>query len=298
MLWGRKGKIMITIKVPATTANIGPGFDSLGMAVTLYLELDILEETDAWVVEHDIPYLPTDERNLIVQIAKRVDRRIKPHRLRMRTTVPTTRGLGSSSTAIVAGIELANCLGDLQLSVTKKIKLATKFEGHPDNVAPAIVGNLVVSAAADNQVFWSKIRIKGMKAIACVPETPLSTKESRGVLPETLTLAQAAKGSAISNVVVSKLAKGYLRDLKRIIERDVFHEPYRNPLVPELSQVRQLLAHEKTYGTYLSGAGPTVMTLVPVENSERIQQLLETQFPQHTIYVLDIDTQGVQIIEN
>lgn len=288
---------MVTIKVPATTANLGPGFDSIGMAVTLYLELDILEETDKWIVEHDIPYLPKDERNLIVQIAKKVHRDLVPHRLRMRTNVPTTRGLGSSSTAIVAGIELANYLGELRLSVTKKIRLASRFEGHPDNVAPAIVGNLVISAAVEHQVFWSKIRLKDVRAVACVPDKPLATKESRGVLPASLSLAQAAKGSAISNVVVAKLAKGYLQDLKRIIERDVFHEPYRKQLVPELTQVRQLLAQEQTYGTYLSGAGPTVMTLVPSSNSHAIKTLLAQQFPQHTIYDLEIDTTGVQIIE-
>ncbi|WP_205426185.1 homoserine kinase [Granulicatella sp. zg-84] len=287
---------MITIKVPATSANMGVGFDSIGIAVQLYLELDVLEETNEWIIEHDIPYLPNNDRNLIIQIAKRTCHKLKPHRLRMRTNIPTTRGLGSSSSAIIAGIELANYLGNLNLSIDDKIQLATKYEGHPDNVAPALIGNLVISAAMNKRVFWSKVYVNHVVGVACIPAKPLSTKESRGVLPDMLSLKEAAKGSAISNVFVSQIARGYLKYIRHIIESDVFHEPYRKHLVPELVQIRELLKKEYTYGTYLSGAGPTVMTLVPPQQVKKITHLLTEAFPEHDIVPLEIDRTGVQII--
>lgn len=286
---------MVTIRVPATSANMGPGFDSLGIAVNLYLELDVLEPTSEWIIEHDIPFLPNDVRNLIIRTALKVSHHILPHRLRMRTDIPTTRGLGSSSSAIVAGIELANYLADLNLSVDDKIQLATKFEGHPDNVAPAIVGSMVASALTGNRVYWSKIKLQGMVCVACIPDKPLSTKESRGILPSDIPLAIAAEGSAISNVLIAQLSRGYLKNVRKVIERDVFHEPYRMHLVPEVAQIRKLLSKEFVYGTYLSGAGPTVMTLVPNSQVDKIVSILQKEFPQHTIQTLTIQTKGVEV---
>ncbi|MBF0781166.1 homoserine kinase [Granulicatella sp. 19428wC4_WM01] len=288
----------MTIKVPATSANMGPGFDSLGIAVNLYLEVDVVCETDKWEIEHSIPYLPKDERNLIIRTALRLEPNLKPYRLRMRTDIPTTRGLGSSSSAIVAGIELANYLGNLKLSKDAKIQLANRFEGHPDNVAPAIIGNMVVSGQSNQRVFWSKIKLHHIDLVACVPATPLATKKSRGVLPETISLAQAAEGSAMSNVLIAQLSRGYLKNVRHVIERDVFHEPFRQHLVPELLRIREILKLEYTYGTYLSGAGPTVMTLVPVDKAETIQKKLKQEFPEHDIFHLSIDCKGAHIIKH
>lgn len=287
---------MIKIKVPATSANMGPGFDSLGVAVSLFLEVDVLEETNEWVVEHDIPYLPQDSRNLIVKTALRVSKNLKPHRIKMQTNIPTTRGLGSSSSAIVAGIELANYLGELHLSVDQKIQLATKFEGHPDNVVPAIVGNMVTSAYINNRVYWSKIKLYDTVLVACIPDKPLSTRESRAVLPETLPLHVAATGSAVSNVLIAQISRGYTKNLKKLVENDVFHEPYRAHLVPEVKQIRDALKKESVYGTYLSGAGPTVATLVPKHLAHKIAKIVSDLLPDHTVQVLKIQYKGVECV--
>lgn len=287
---------MIKIKVPATSANMGPGFDSLGVAVSLFLDVDVLEETNDWIVEHDIPYLPHDARNLIVKTALRVSKNLKPHRLRMHTNIPTTRGLGSSSSAIVAGIELANYLGGLQLSIDQKIQLATKFEGHPDNVVPAIVGNMVTSAYVHNRVYWSKIKLYDTVLLVAIPDKPLSTRESRAVLPETLPLHVAATGSAVSNVLIAQIARGYTKNLKRLVESDVFHEPYRAHLVPEVQSVRDALKKEAVYGTYLSGAGPTVATLAPKHLAHKIEKIVSDLLPNHTIQVLKIHPKGVECL--
>lgn len=141
------------IIVPATSANIGPGFDSVGVAVTKYLQIEVCEERDEWLIEHQIgKWIPHDERNLLLKIALQIVPDLHPRRLKMTSDVPLARGLGSSSSVIVAGIELANQLGKLNLSDYEKLQLATKIEGHPDNVAPAIYGNLVIASSVDGQV--------------------------------------------------------------------------------------------------------------------------------------------------
>ena len=135
------------IIVPATSANIGPGFDSVGVAVSKYLTIEVLEERDEWLIEHDLnPRIPKDKRNLLIKVALQLAPNLQPYRLKMTSDIPLARGLGSSSSVIVAGIELANQLGKLDLTDDEKLDWANKIEGHPDNVAPAIFGNLVISS--------------------------------------------------------------------------------------------------------------------------------------------------------
>ena len=140
------------ITVPATSANIGPGFDSVGVAVSKYLTIEVLEPADAWHIEHDLGDITSDENNLLISTALQVKSDLQPHKLVMTSDIPLARGLGSSSSVIVAGIELANQLADLKLSDDDKLDIATKIEGHPDNVAPAIFGNLVVASYVDEHV--------------------------------------------------------------------------------------------------------------------------------------------------
>lgn len=140
------------ITVPATSANIGPGFDSVGVAVSKYLTIEVLEPADVWFIEHDLGDIPSDENNLLISTALQVKSDLQPHKLVMTSDIPLARGLGSSSSVIVAGIELANQLADLKLSDDDKLDIATKIEGHPHNVAPAIFGNLVVASYVDEHV--------------------------------------------------------------------------------------------------------------------------------------------------
>ena len=129
------------IIVPATSANVGPGFDSVGIAVTRHLTIEVLEPADAWFIEHDLGAgIPTDEKKPLALNSLSISTDMQPHRIKMTSEVPLARGLGSSSSVIVAGIELANQLANLQLSDAEKLRIATEIEGHPDNVAPAIFG--------------------------------------------------------------------------------------------------------------------------------------------------------------
>ncbi|WP_288264277.1 homoserine kinase, partial [uncultured Streptococcus sp.] len=180
------------ITVPATSANIGPGFDSVGVAVSKYLTIEVLEPADKWEVLHDLGDVPSDENNLLIATALQVKANLTPHRIKMISDIPLARGLGSSSSVIVAGIELANQLADLNLSDDEKLTLATKIEGHPDNVAPAIFGGFTVSLLNDGipDCFSFMPRIP-LNLVVAVPDFHLSTKAARSALPLEVPLKDA-----------------------------------------------------------------------------------------------------------
>ncbi|WP_314369189.1 homoserine kinase [uncultured Streptococcus sp.] len=284
------------ITVPATSANVGPGFDSVGIAVSKYLTIDVLEAQENWWIEHDLgEEIPSNEENLLLQTALQVASDLPPHRLKMTSEVPLARGLGSSSSVIVAGIELANQLGKLTLSDEDKLEIATKIEGHPDNVAPAIFGNLVVASYVDQQTNHLVLPFPECALVAFVPNYELKTSDSRNVLPSEWTYKEAVAASAIANVAIAALAKGDLRVAGKAIEADRFHERYRQQLVVEFPQVKEVAHQHDAYATYLSGAGPTIMTLLPVEHAEAFAKDLESKDLNGHVFSLKIDTTGVKI---
>ena len=284
------------ITVPATSANVGPGFDSVGIAVTCYLTIEVLEAQENWWIEHDLgEEIPSNEENLLLQTALQVAPDMPPHRLKMISEVPLARGLGSSSSVIVAGIELANQLGKLSLSDEDKLEIATKIEGHPDNVAPAIFGNLVVASYVDQHTNHLLLPFPECALVAFVPNYELKTSDSRNVLPSEWTYKEAVAASSIANVAIASLAKGDLRVAGKAIEADRFHERYRQQLVAEFPQVKEVAHQHDAYATYLSGAGPTIMTLLPVEHAEAFAKDLESKGLNGQVFSLNIDTTGVKV---
>lgn len=284
------------ITVPATSANVGPGFDSVGIAVSKYLTIDVLEAQENWLIEHDLgEEIPSDEENLLLQTALQVVSDLPPHRLKMTSEVPLARGLGSSSSVIVAGIELANQLGNLCLSDEDKLEIATKIEGHPDNVAPAIFGNLVVASYVDQETNHLVLPFPECALVAFVPNYELKTSDSRNVLPSEWSYKEAVAASSIANVAIAALAKGDLRVAGKAIEGDRFHERYRQQLVAEFPQVKELAHQHDAFATYLSGAGPTIMTLLPVEHAEAFAEDLESKALNGQVFSLKIDTTGVKV---
>ncbi|MEW4617546.1 homoserine kinase [Streptococcus xiaochunlingii] len=284
------------ITVPATSANVGPGFDSVGIAVTRYLTIDVLEAQENWWIEHDLgEEIPSNEENLLLQTALQVAPDMAPHRLKMTSEVPLARGLGSSSSVIVAGIELANQLGKLSLSDEDKLEIATKIEGHPDNVAPAIFGNLVVASYVDQQTNHLVLPFPECALVAFVPNYELKTSDSRNVLPSEWTYKEAVAASSIANVAIASLAKGDLRVAGKAIEADRFHERYRQQLVAEFPQVKEVAHQHDAYATYLSGAGPTIMTLLPVEHAEAFAKDLKSKGLNGQVFSLNIDKTGVKV---
>jgi len=259
------------IRVPATSANLGPGFDSCGIALSAYLTINVLGESEFWEIQHTLgEEIPTNEENLLIQTALKIAPELTPKVIRMVSDIPLARGLGSSSSVIVAGIELANRLAHLNLSPKEKVRLATEMEGHPDNVAPAILGDFVVASH-------------------------LFTEKSRAVLPEKLAYKEAVAASSIANVMIAAILNGDLPLAGKMMEQDKWHETYRRSLVPHLKEIRRLTQQKGAYGSFLSGAGPTVLILSPEERTNEIVQSLEKLSTKASIQIFNIDQEGVQV---
>ena len=286
----------LIISVPATSANLGPGFDSVGLAVNLYLTIEVLEKADHWDIQHDLgEAVPSDERNLLLETALQVSPDLQPHKIRMVSEIPLARGLGSSSSVIVAGIELANQLGQLNLSAADKLAIATKIEGHPDNVAPAIFGNLVIANSLGDKTNHVTAPMPETGLLAFIPDYELKTSDSRKVLPSTFTYHEAVAASAIANVAIAALLTGDMKLAGQLMAEDLFHESYRGKLVPEVAKIREIAHAEGAYTTYLSGAGPTVMVMMPLDKLTTIQSRLEMQGFSGQLLELTVDTQGIQV---
>lgn len=286
------------IIVPATSANVGPGFDSVGVAVTKYLEIQVCEEREEWMIEHQLgKWIPRDERNLLLKIALQIVPDLQPRRLKMVSDIPLARGLGSSSSVIVAGIELANQLGNLKLSKHEKLQLATKIEGHPDNVAPAIYGNLVIASSVEGQISAVVAPFPECAFLAYIPNYELRTRDSRGVLPKKLSYKEAVAASSVANVAIAALLTGDMAKAGQAIESDLFHERYRQELVREFATIKKVAKKNGAYATYLSGAGPTVMVLAEPDKMPKIKEELEKQPFKGKLHDLQVDTQGVRVEE-
>ena len=284
------------IIVPATSANVGPGFDSVGIAVTRYLTIEVLEPADAWFIEHDLGAgIPTDEKNLLLSTALSISTDMQPHRIKMTSQVPLARGLGSSSSVIVAGIELANQLANLQLSDAEKLRIATEIEGHPDNVAPAIFGTMVIASYIGEDVQYVTADFPSCDLVAFVPSYQLKTSDSRNVLPKEWSYKEAVAASSVANVAIAALLKGDLLTAGRSIESDHFHERYRQSLVKEFPQIKEVAHAHGAYATYLSGAGPTIMNLLAPEHTAAFVAALEELGLDGQIFQLKIDTFGVRV---
>lgn len=287
----------VKVMVPASTANIGPGFDSIGIALNLYLSVIIGEKADAWQVHHSFEEdIPTDKENLIVSTAVSIVPNLQPHHLYVDSEIPLTRGLGSSGSAIVAGIEIANIIGDLKLTPEQKVQLASKIEGHPDNVAPSILGGIVVGVTLEGDTPYCVLSKASFDILAVIPNTELKTSISRSILPTTVSYKQAIRGSGISNVLVAALCTDNPTVLSHILEQDLFHEPYRKQFVPYFDEIRTIVKEAGGYGTVLSGAGPTLISFLPIGYSEKVKGLLEQLLPASTVIKkLRIDEKGVRI---
>ncbi|MBS4179321.1 homoserine kinase [Lederbergia citrea] len=292
----------LTITVPASTANIGPGFDSAGMALSRYLTLHVKEHSQ-WIFEHrsiHLPEAPAACEHLIYQIAERTAKQygavLPSCKVVVESEIPLTRGLGSSASAVIAGIELANQLCSLSLSQSEKLDCASDFEGHPDNVAAALLGGLVISApSSEGKIEFFQKKDDNLEIIVYIPNFELKTEAARKVLPDVYSRNDAAVASAIGNVMFAALIAGDYELAGRMMERDLFHEPHRASLIPNYVNIRREARNFGAYGTVISGAGPTMMSLVPKGNGEKIAALLQEQLPDYEVEVLAMDLHGLRV---
>ncbi|MDR0691392.1 MAG: homoserine kinase, partial [Streptococcaceae bacterium] len=281
------------ILVPATSANLGPGFDSCGIALNRYLTVEIGEASANWKVHHEFDKeVPSDLSNLLIQTTLKLAPNLKPHMIYMKSSIPLARGLGSSSSVVVAGIELANQLGNLGLLSEEKIKIATEIEGHPDNVAPAVLGDFVVASFVKGKVASFRCPFPKVGIVGFIPDRQLLTSASREVLPSKLSFKEAVIASSIANVMIGAILSNDLKFAGQMMEQDLFHEKYRSSLVPQMGMIRELSRKFAAYATYLSGAGPTIITFLPPEKVDAFAKALAKIEYKGTIEVFEIDHLG------
>lgn len=288
----------VTVEVPATSANLGPGFDCLGLALDLHDRLTgevVAEGLVVDVIGEGADSLPRDERHLVVRAMQTAfdAAGVRPPGLRVRceNAVPQSRGLGSSSAAIVGGLVLARALmtdADQRLPDTALLPLANSLEGHPDNVAPALLGGFVVSGQDRDDVWAERATVAAnVRAVAFVPPEPLSTEVARGLLPDKVPHADAAANSGRAALLVAALDHAP-EQLWRATE-DFLHQTYREPAMPDsLALVRALRADG--YAAVVSGAGPTVLVLTAEDAAP-----LRDRCPEGwAVHLLAVDTDGAR----
>lgn len=255
----------VRVWVPATTANLGPGFDVLGMALSLENEVEVTA-AEGWEVRVEgegAQEVPWDARNAVCQamafLFEQAGAQGPPLRVLCRNRIPLARGLGSSAAARLAGLAAANAWLGFPFEGTQLLRWAIRLEGHPDNVVPAWVGGVTVATLEDEEPVFLRLEPpEGLKAVVAVPDFPLPTEEARRALPSCYERSAAVFNVGRAALLVAALATGRVEMLRRAMQ-DRFHEPYRAPLVPGMEAVRRAALEAGAWGVALSGAGPSLM---------------------------------------
>jgi homoserine kinase len=296
---------LLVVRVPATTANLGPGFDALGLALTLYNRLEVELIPAGLEIEirgEGAGRLPTDETNLTYRAFRRVfdwhGAPIPPVRMTGENQVPLSRGLGSSAAAVIAGLVAGNELAGRVLSAEQLLHLATAMEGHPDNVAPALFGGFTAACLAESGVAWARLEPPAaLRAVVVIPEREVPTAQARAALPETVPREDAVLNVGRTALLVAAFATGELA-LLRPAMRDCLHEPYRAFLIPGMSQALEAAREAGALGAALSGAGSTLLALA-TENFEAIGAAMRAALAAHglesRVLTLSPDTAGATI---
>jgi homoserine kinase len=295
-----------TVRVPATTANIGPGFDCLGAALTLYNQFTFSSLSDGEALKitaagAEASRVSRDSSNLVYQAFCKFFERIgKPTpavQIDIEMNVPLARGLGSSATAIVGGIVGANILAGSPLTPDQLADLATEIEGHPDNVVPALMGGCRLAASGYDRE-WEICELTWNSAvipIVAIPNFELSTAEARKVLPADYSRADAIFNTAHLGLLVRGLETGNADWLKAALQ-DRIHQPYRQALISGYDAVQKAAITAGAYGLVISGAGPTLLALSHLDQAESVRSAMEKAWTEQGIEVqatvLKLDTQG------
>ncbi len=270
---------MLQVRVPATSANLGPGFDALGIALDLDLTVRAVEsDRDRFTYRGD-GHVPDSSHNLVHQGFRAAYHALdlEPPRMAFEADnpIPLARGLGSSSAALVAGAALADALLGERLGREEVFRLVARLEGHPDNVAPAVFGGFTVSAADEAGAFLSASLPlpPGWRLLFGVPDFELPTAKARAVLPSSYPRSDAVRTSGRAALWAVAVATDR-PELLRVASLDVLHEPYRSPLVPGLDDCRAALRARGAFAAYLSGAGPTLGVVTDDANADVCRALL------------------------
>lgn len=296
----------VTVSVPASTSNLGPGFDCLGLALDLRneLELALVDEKGPTSVEisgEGAKTLPRGESNLLVKAARLVMPKRLPGRLVLRATnrIPLARGLGSSAAAVVAGLWAGAHLFGLRRSEDELERLAVGLEGHPDNVAPCVHGGFTSCVVEGGRPRVSALDLHpSLSTVVCVPAFELATKKARAVLPKAVSRADAVYNVSRALLLPRALATGRLTYLADLMS-DRLHQPFRAPLVPGLADAIAAAVRAGAAGAALSGSGPTVFAFVQGDAAPKVGEAMKRAFAKKRVasrwLALEVDHRGVRV---
>lgn len=294
---------MIRVRVPATSANMGPGFDAMGVALNLYNEY-AFEEIENGLEFFGIEEEFCNEENVIykamIECFKKRNYKVRGLKISiLKNEIPISRGLGSSSSCIVGGIIGANELMGQKLSKEELLELAVSIEGHPDNVAPALLGGIVVAIRVEGKVIYDKVRVKDdLEFIPIIPDFKLSTEKARVVLPSKISLKDGVYNVGRVALMVTAFNNGNYNLLKFACD-DRFHEIYRGNLIKGFDIIKKESYNNGALASFLSGAGPTIMTIINKKNSfsNKMREVLNREGLNYSILTLHIDNKGAVVIE-
>jgi homoserine kinase len=279
-----------TARIPASTTNLGPGFDVLGLALQLYSTVTLeSSETDTEVVVSgvDADKIPSTPEHIAFQAVELVfnrsgAKRPKGFKLQIENGIPAIRGLGGSGTAILGGLLTANALCDTPFSDEELLNFATELEGHPDNVAASLYGGLVVSAQENAQVYTVRLECPSrLSIVLAIPDFPLSTEQARGVLPTSVGFADAIYNTSRSTLLIASIATGQF-EMLHVAMKDRLHQPYRTSLIPGFDDVAESATAAGALSVALSGAGPTIAAYC-LEHTKQVAEKMQTAFKKHQI---------------
>lgn len=256
----------ITVSVPSTSANLGPGYDCLGLALNLRhrVTFEAMEEPGLQITARgeDVHLIPTDESNLVYQSMQLVFRRVGDQppglHIQQENEIPVASGLGSSSSAVLAGMFGANALAGSPLSREEILQMATDLEGHPDNVAPAVYGGLILGIQTKLGLFVEPIDIPDLEIMVVLPDFKLATEDARAALPGEIPLSDAIYNTSRIGLLIRALETADY-DRMEVAMRDHVHQPYRIPLIPGMKEAMVAARKAGASGVALSGAGPSLI---------------------------------------
>ncbi|HFQ93440.1 MAG TPA: homoserine kinase [Anaerolineae bacterium] len=295
----------VTVTIPATSANLGPGYDCLGLALGLYNRITFSETAEPGlritVTGTDAHKVATDETNLVYQCAQIVfdEAEIRPSGLHIRqeNSIPVGSGLGSSSTAVLGGLLAANELVGRPFTRAEILQMAVAAEGHPDNVAPALYGGLILGIAHEKGLHIERLPVAEMKVVVVLPDFYLLTSEARAALPAKVSIPDAVFNASRTPLLIRALETADYTKLALAMQ-DKLHQPYRIPLIPGLADAFTAAYAAGAAGVALSGAGPSLIAFAP-SGHEAIGEAVTAVFAQHQLpsrtWILDVDRAGSQV---
>ena len=279
-----------TARIPASTTNLGPGFDVLGLALQLYSKVTLeATETDTEVVVRgvDADKIPSTPEHIAFQAVELVfdrsgTKRPKGFKLQIENGIPAIRGLGGSGTAILGGLLTANVLCSAPFSDGELLNFATELEGHPDNVAASLYGGIVVSAQESTHVHTVRLECPStLSIVLAIPDFPLSTEQARSVLPTSVSFSDAVYNTSRSTLLIASIATGQF-EMLRIAMTDRLHQPYRASLIPGFDDVAEAATTAGALSVALSGAGPTVAAYC-LAHTQQVAEQMQAAFRKHQI---------------